>query len=107
MEVLGDAGRAYLINILQDINNTLTNIWQSSLTVEMADTLLLPLSAMTLLATTQLPNTTQTLLQFIQANNLYTLETGKALTIRAVRGLDTAGASGTVGSSLTRKTRKF
>jgi hypothetical protein len=80
--------------ILQDVNGLLTNIWQSSLTVEMADTLLLPLSALTLLASQQLPNTTMTLLQFIQANNLYTLETGRALTIRAVRGLDSAGASG-------------
>jgi hypothetical protein len=87
-------GSSYLTNIIQDFNGLLTNIWQSSLTVEMADTVLLPLSALTLLATTQLPNTTMTLLQFIMANNLYTLETGRPLTIRAVRGLDTAGASG-------------
>lgn len=80
--------------VLQDINGLLTNIWQTSLTVEMADTLLLPLSAITVLATTQLPATTMTVLQFIQSNNLYTLETGRALTIRAVRGLDNAGASG-------------
>lgn len=87
-------GSAYLTNILQDFNNCLTNIWQSSLTVEMADTVLLPLSAMTLLVTTQLPNTTITLLDFIRKNNLYTMSTGRPLDIRAVRGLDTAGASG-------------
>lgn len=87
-------GSASLVNILQDVNNVLTNIWQSSLTVEMADTLLLPLSAMTLLASTQLPNTQITLLDFIKRNNLYTMQTGKPLDIRAVRGLDTAGASG-------------
>jgi hypothetical protein len=80
--------------ILQDFNMLLTNIWQATLTVEMADTVLLPLSVLTLLATTQLPNTTMTVLQFIQANNLYTLQTGRPLTIRAVRGLDTAGAAG-------------
>lgn len=80
--------------ILADINGLLTNIWQTSLTVEMADTLLLPLSSMSLLATAQLPNTTMTLLQFLQANNLYTLETGAPLLIRGVRGLDTASASG-------------
>jgi hypothetical protein len=80
--------------IIQDVNGVLTNIWQVSLTVEMADTLLMPLSAMTLLATSQLPNTTMTLLQFIQANNLYTLETGRPLLIRGVRGLDSASASG-------------
>jgi hypothetical protein len=81
-------------NILADINGILSNIWQQSLTVEMADTLLLPLSSMSLLAVTQLPATTMTLLQFIQQNNLYTLETGKSLMIRGVRGLDSASASG-------------
>ena len=85
---------ALTAQILQDVNGVLTNIWQTSLTVEMADTLLMPLSAMTLLATTQLPATTMTLLQFIQANNLYTLETGRPLLIRGVRGLDSASASG-------------
>lgn len=89
-----DVANTGIPTILQDVNNLLTNIWQSTLTVEMADTLLLPLAAMTLLATTQLPNTTMTLLQFIQANNLYTLQTGRPLTIRAIRGLDTAGVSG-------------
>lgn len=87
-------GSGYVSNILQDINNCLTNIWQTSLTIEMADTLLMPLSAMTLLSTTQLPNTTITLLEFIQKNNLYTMTTKRPLEIRGVRGLDTAGASG-------------
>jgi len=81
-------------SILQDVNAIITNIWQSSLTVEMADTLLMPLSVMTLLSMTQLPNTTMNLLEWIQRNNLYTNETGRSMTIRGVRGLDTAGASG-------------
>ena len=80
--------------ILQDFNMILTNIWQSSLTVEMADTVLLPLSVLTLLATQQLPNTQSTLLDFIKKNNLYTLQTRQELSIFAVRGLDTAGAAG-------------
>lgn len=80
--------------ILQDFNAITTNIWQSSLTVEMADTALMPLSVMTLLSMSQLPNTTMNLLSWIHANNLYTTETGRAMTIRGVRGLDTAGASG-------------
>src|SRR5215831_4339509 len=42
-------------SILQDFNAVSTNIWQSSLTVEMADTALMPLSVMTLLSMTQLP----------------------------------------------------
>jgi hypothetical protein len=81
-------------SILQDFNAVTTNIWQSSLTVEMANTALMPLSVMTLLSMTQLPNTTMNLLEWIQRNNLYTQETGGAMTIRGVRGLDTGGASG-------------
>jgi hypothetical protein len=81
-------------SMLQDFNSVITNIWQSSLTVEMADTILLPLSVMTLLSMVQLPNTTMNMMAWIQQNNLYTNETGRALLIRGVRGLDTAGASG-------------
>ena len=81
-------------SILQDINSILTGIWQSSLTVEMANTLLLPLSVMTLLSMTQLPNTTMNLLEWIKRNNVYTQEVGGELLIRGVRGLDTAGATG-------------
>lgn len=80
--------------IIQALNGLLTNIWLSTLTVEMADTLLLPLQVMTLAASTQLTNTTMTVLEFIQKNNMYTLETGRPLTIRALRGLDTAGSGG-------------
>ena len=86
-----DAGIAA---ILQNVNGILTNIWQSSLTVEMADTLLLPLSVTTLLSMTQLPHTTMNLMEWIKVNNFYTQETGAPLMIRGVRGLDTAGASG-------------
>jgi len=81
--------------ILQDFNAIVTNIWQSSLTVEMADTALMPLSVMTMLSMTQLPGTTTNLLGWLQANNLYTQETGRPMMIRGVRGLDTAGAGGT------------
>src|ERR1035437_1761021 len=81
-------------SILQDFNAILTNIWQSSLTVEMADTVLLPLSIGTLLSMVQLPHTTMNLREWIGKNNMYTQETGMPLTIRSVRGLDTAGSSG-------------
>lgn len=81
--------------ILQAVNAVLTNIWQSSLTIEMADTLLLPLSTTTLFSMTQLTNTTMNLSEWIARNNLYTTETGAPLMVRAVRGLDTAGAGGT------------
>jgi hypothetical protein len=84
-----------LNQIMNDINDAITNVWLSTLTVEMADTVLMPLAAMKLLAITQMPNTTMNLLQWIMANNIYTHQTRQALTIVGVRGLDTAGNGGT------------
>ena len=80
--------------ILNDINSVLSNIWQASMTVEMADTVLLPLKSMAQLAITQLPNTTMNLAEWIAKNNMYTQQTQGRLNIIGVRGLDTAGAAG-------------
>jgi hypothetical protein len=81
-------------NILSDFNLGLVNMWQSSLTVEMADTVLLPLSTIGLMAMTQVPQTNMNLLEWVAKNNLYTQQTGQPLLIRAMRGLDTAGVGG-------------
>jgi hypothetical protein len=78
----------------RDINLILTGIYTGSNTVEMADTLLLPINSFTLLATTRMPNTTSSALGWVQQYNTYTAITGQQLTVRAVRGLDTAGAGG-------------
>jgi hypothetical protein len=83
-----------ITNILNDVNMVLTNIWQSSLGIEMADTLLVPFSALSALTLAQIPNTTMNILDWLMKNNIYTQTTGLPLTVRAVRGLDTAGAAG-------------
>jgi hypothetical protein len=80
--------------IMQDVNGVLANVWQSSLGVEIADTLLLPMTQLNVLTTTAMPNTTMTLMQWIEKYNMYTQEAKAPLTIRAVRGLETAGAAG-------------
>lgn len=80
--------------ILADVNNALTGVWTNSLTVELANTILLPPAMMTLIATKRVGDTTMTVLQFLQANNVYTFQTGQPLMIRAVRGLETAGVDG-------------
>ena len=80
--------------LMNDVNMALTNIWQSSLGIEMADTLLLPFSAVSMITMAQLPNTTMNLLEWLKKNNIYTQQTGGELIVRAVRGLDTAGANG-------------
>lgn len=80
--------------IVADVNTLLTGIYSSSLTVELADTLLLPVEALIILATKRVPNTTMTAMQYLRENNVYTLTTGQPLMIRQVRGLETAGAAG-------------
>lgn len=80
--------------ILRDINDVITGQWIATLQVEMADTLLLPIGAMSALATYRLANTTTTILQFLMENNIYTFTTGRPLTIRTVRGLESAGVGG-------------
>lgn len=82
--------------IVADINNGLTGVFTGSLTVEMADTVLLPYTTIALLSSTPMSSTnSETILSFILRTNIYTMMTGQQLTIRGVLGLDTAGTGGT------------
>jgi hypothetical protein len=84
--------------ILLDVNNALSGIYSTSLTVEMADTILLPVDVHSLLATKRLDSQSPiTVMQFLQQYNVYTAQTGQPLTIRAVRGLENAGTGGDKG----------
>lgn len=80
--------------IMRDVNNALTGIWSDSLMIEMADTILLPMLALTDISQRQVDNTTMTVLDWIKAHNVFTETTGGQLTFRAVRGLETAGVNG-------------
>lgn len=83
--------------VAADINAAITGMYTSTLTIEIADTILLPIAAMTSLATRRLNTeggTDTTILSWLQKNNVYTMQTGQALTIRGVRGLETAGVGG-------------
>lgn len=82
--------------VIRDLNTPLAAIWTSSNTIETADTVLLPLDTWMYLATTPLnADHEMTILQWFMANNAYTAQTGQPLRMRAVRGLETAGAGGT------------
>lgn len=82
--------------IVRDINIALQGVYLSTLTVEMADTLMLPIEAYNYIASTPYSAlTTETILSFVQSTNIYTQTTGRPLTIRAQRELGTAGAGGT------------
>lgn len=79
---------------VRDIQGALTGVYEGSNTVEMADTLLLPIGAINTLSITRVANTPMTALQYMAMNNLYTFTTGQPLMIRGVLGLDTAGNGG-------------
>lgn len=81
--------------ILRDVNAALTGIQTATNNVTLADTLIMPYARFNDIASMQLTNTSMTVLEFLRKNNVYTAQTGQELTIRGVRGLDTAGASST------------
>jgi hypothetical protein len=84
--------------IIADINSVLMGIYTASNTVEMADTILLPVAQFTLLSTKRLNDAiAMSVLEWIQKYNVYTQQTGAALTMRAVRELDGAGAPAGTG----------
>lgn len=82
--------------ILADVNGVLTGIYTGSTTVEMADTLLLPIERLLYISQRRLDATSQeTILGFLQRTNSYTVVTGRPLMIRGVRELITLGAGAT------------
>lgn len=82
--------------ILRDVNSILTGVWTTTLGIEMADTLILPLESYADIATRRVdPQSTMTILEWIKKNNIYTAMTGRELTIRANRRLTTLGSGGT------------
>lgn len=84
------------LEIKRDIDEALIDVWVDSLQIEKADTVLLPPQRFAYIATTPMSaDNPMTILEFVLKSNIYTLQTGQALTIRAVRGLETAGVGGT------------
>jgi len=82
-------------DILADVNEAIMATATATLYTSIADTLLLPNAKLNLLATRRLGDTTSSILEFLRRNNTYTATTGRELTIRGVRGLETAGAGQT------------
>lgn len=85
--------------IAADVNDALSGVYTASLTVEMADTVLLPVTEMARLATKRMGTAGETInvLEWLRKYNVYTQTTGNPITIRGVRGLENAGVGGDVG----------
>jgi hypothetical protein len=89
-------GTATSEQMVADMNASLMNVFNGTNTTSIADRLLLPWSKYMLISTKKMSDySDMTVLQYFLANNVYTATTGKALTVRGLRGLDTAGAGGT------------
>jgi len=80
--------------IAEDVNSAITGQYLATNTIELGDTVLLPIDAMMLIATKRLIDTEMTVLSWLMLNNVYTFQTGRPLTFRGVRGLETAGNGG-------------
>lgn len=88
--------------ILRDFNAGMIDMQQDTKTVEMADTVLLPVGVFQYLASTQNSSASDlTILEYLRRANVYTATTGRELTIRAVRGLESAGSNGGDGRMIT------
>jgi len=83
------------LEVMIDLNEILTDIWSDSFQIENADTLLLSPERWAYLVNTPMSvDSTETIYtRFMKTNIL--VATGRTLMMRAVRGLETAGASGT------------
>lgn len=79
----------------RDVQSVISQVHTGSQTVEMADTILLPITQMQLLSDMRLPNTAISALEYLTNHNMYTHMTGLPLFIRGVRGLENAGSGGT------------
>jgi len=78
--------------ILADINGSIMGIYTATNSVAIADTVLIDPVRFAHIASKRLGSQgSMTILEFIQKSNAYTALTGQALTIRAIRGLETAG----------------
>lgn len=81
--------------IMGDVNALLTGVYTATATTVVSDTLLLPPTRMHYIGTTTVSdNRETTILEWLRENNVYTMETGQPLTIRAIRGLETVGDGG-------------
>lgn len=84
--------------ILRDINQALTGTNTATNALEYADTILLPVEAYNLIAATPFNALgADTILSWLLKTNVYTLATGRPLTIRAVPFLRTASTQTVVG----------
>ena len=99
---LNNAGEATKtpVQIVRDINLMLSGIARSTFDTVLADTIKLPAKAVDYIASTPYATLNmETILSFVQRTNLYTLRTGRPLTIQGYVELEKAATNTTAPSS--------
>lgn len=81
--------------ILTRVNQLLTGVVTATRGIEIADTVLMPLSTLTHLTTRRIPDTSLTVMKFLQENNVYTAMTRRPLDIRGLTDLETINSGNT------------
>lgn len=86
--------------MVSDINGWLTAVWIESNTVHLPDTVFLPPEQLSMLTTAYVigggtVGVAMSAIEYLKANNIYTVQTGKPLNIRSLRYLKDAGIIGT------------
>lgn len=81
--------------ILADINDALFAVGDGTLHTALADTVLVPYTSMVQIATKRIDGTSTSVAEYLATKNVYTAMSGNPLVIRAVRGLESAGAGST------------
>ena len=80
--------------ILKDINDAISTVYVNTRQTEIPNMVLLPINQYLILANTLWDDAKErTLMMSLRDANVYTAETGQPLTIRSVRGLETAAGS--------------
>lgn len=98
------AGVLNVSNMMTDIGAALLDVYTESETVELADTMLVPIEILGTAASTPRSATSDTtVLEYILRANPLTALTGRPLLIRAIRGLRTAGVGGVARTILYRR----
>lgn len=91
-------GKKSPAQIVRDINLALSGVARSTFDTVMADTIQMPQAALDYIAATPYSDMTmETILAFVMRTNLYTMRTGRQLTIVAYRELENA-ATGTAAN---------
>lgn len=84
---------------VDSINDAITTVWVNSKTIHLPDTVYLPPAKLAMLTTAYVigagsAGVAVSALKYLQENNIYTVQTGKPLTIKALRYLTGAGVAG-------------